>query len=254
MKLNPVFKNEIKLSSRTMKSSWMVFGYNAVLIVASMMVLYSMMDTVHYGYSMDYSEMVGLYVVMAYMEFGMILLIIPAITAGSIAGERERQTLDMLLATKMKPWSIVLGKLESSLSSVLMLAVSSLPVLSIVFIFGGVGILELVGFVVILGVSAIFVGSGTDGGHHRGQRHRPSSGQSGGDLLWHGQQPGGRPGSHRSALYPVRAERGGRHPHPLDRRQRGGAAAAVRRAAVSGGEKDQSIKIEGKSWKQHRTV
>ncbi len=75
--------------------------------------------------------------------------------AGSIAGERERQTLDMLLATKMKPWSIVLGKLESSLSSVLMLAVSSLPVLSIVFIFGGVGILELVGFVVILGVSAI---------------------------------------------------------------------------------------------------
>ena len=47
MKLNPVFKNEIKLSSRTMKSSWMVFGYNAVLIVASMMVLYSMMDTVH---------------------------------------------------------------------------------------------------------------------------------------------------------------------------------------------------------------
>ena len=138
MKLNPVFKNEIKLSSRTMKSSWMVFGYNAVLIVASMMVLYSMMDTVHYGYSMDYSEMVGLYVVMAYMEFGMILLIIPAITAGSIAGERERQTLDMLLATKMKPWSIVLGKLESSLSSVLMLAVSSLPVLSIVFIFGGV--------------------------------------------------------------------------------------------------------------------
>ena len=89
MKLNPVFKNEIKLSSRTMKSSWMVFGYNAVLIVASMMVLYSMMDTVHYGYSMDYSEMVGLYVVMAYMEFGMILLIIPAITAGSIAGERD---------------------------------------------------------------------------------------------------------------------------------------------------------------------
>ena len=112
MKLNPVFKNEIKLSSRTMKSSWMVFGYNAVLIVVSMMVLYSMMNSVHYGYSMDYSETVSLYVVMAYIEFGMILLIIPAITAGSIAGERERQTLDMLLATKMKPWYIVLGKLE----------------------------------------------------------------------------------------------------------------------------------------------
>ena len=57
----------------------MVFGYNAVLIVVSMMVLYSMMNSVHYGYSMDYSETVSLYVVMAYIEFGMILLIIPAI-------------------------------------------------------------------------------------------------------------------------------------------------------------------------------
>ena len=46
------------------------------------------MNSVHYGYSMDYSETVSLYVVMAYIEFGMILLIIPAITAGSLAGER----------------------------------------------------------------------------------------------------------------------------------------------------------------------
>ena len=40
-----------------------------------------------------------------------------------------------------------------------MFAVSSLPVLSIVFVFGGVGILELLGFVIILSVSAVFVGS-----------------------------------------------------------------------------------------------
>lgn len=159
MKLNPVFKNEMKLSSRTMKSSWMVFGYNAVLIIVSMLVFYEMMEPAHYGGSVDFSEMVSLYVVMAYLEFGMILLIIPAITASSIVGERERQTLDMLLATKMKPFHIVWGKLESSLSSVLMLAVSSLPVLSIVFIYGGVGILELLGFVAILVVSAFFIGS-----------------------------------------------------------------------------------------------
>lgn len=38
MKLNPVFKNEVKLSSRTMKSSWLVFGYNAILVIVSMLV------------------------------------------------------------------------------------------------------------------------------------------------------------------------------------------------------------------------
>jgi len=159
MKLNPVFKNEVKLSSRNMRTSLLVFLYNAVLLVVSMMVFYTIIQPAHYGYRIDFSGMVELYAVLAYLEFGMILLIIPVITSGSIAGERERQTLDMLLATKMRPRSIILGKLMSSLSSVLMFAVSSLPILSIVFVFGGVGILELLGFVIILSVSAVFVGS-----------------------------------------------------------------------------------------------
>ncbi len=159
MKLNPVFKNEVKLSSRTMKTSWMVFGYNIVLLAVSLSVFYGMLEWAHYGSSVEYSEMVQMYIITGYMEFGMILMIIPAITAGSIAGEKERQTLDILLATKMKPISIVMGKLMASLSSVLMLAISSLPVLSIVFVYGGVGIKELLAFVMILCVSAVFVGS-----------------------------------------------------------------------------------------------
>ena len=159
MKLNPVFKNEVKLSSRTVKTSWMVFSYNAALLAVSLTVFCGMLEWAHYGSSVEYSEMVQMYMIMGYMEFGMILLIIPAITSGSIAGERERQTLDILLATKMRPISVVMGKLMASLSSVLMLAVSSLPVLSIVFVYGGVGVKELLAFVVILCVSAVFVGS-----------------------------------------------------------------------------------------------
>ena len=58
--------------------------------------------------SFDPSAMVWLYVVLAAVQMGLVLLTAPAVAAGSISGERERQTLDLLLVTKMSPLSIVL--------------------------------------------------------------------------------------------------------------------------------------------------
>ena len=52
-----------------------------------------------------YSGILTLYCVMAAMEFVMILLIVPASTAGAVAGEREKQTLDILLSTKIRSFS-----------------------------------------------------------------------------------------------------------------------------------------------------
>ena len=39
------------------------------------------------------------------------ILVAPVFTAGSISGERERQTLDLLLTTILSPWKILQGKL-----------------------------------------------------------------------------------------------------------------------------------------------
>ena len=159
MKTNPVYKRECMVSARSFRLALVLLVFNGILALVALLNMYSALAQVRLTAEVQYTGFLDLYMFVASLEFLMLILIMPALTAGSISGERERQTLDMLLATKMKPWYIVLGKLESSLSSVLMLAVSSLPVLSIVFIFGGVGILELVGFVVILGVSAVFIGS-----------------------------------------------------------------------------------------------
>ena len=51
------------------------------------------------------------------------LLVGPVFSAGSVTGERERQTLDLLLTTTLSPWTILWGKLLSGLrvSSVLTL-------------------------------------------------------------------------------------------------------------------------------------
>ena len=89
----------------------------------------------------------------------MICLLVPGITGGSIAIERERKTLDILLTTHLSPWKIVFGKLESSLSMIFLIAFSTLPAVSLILIFGGVSVIDLLSLVVILVISGIFIGS-----------------------------------------------------------------------------------------------
>ena len=83
----------------------------------------------------------------------------PAITAGSISGERERQTLDLMLSTKMTPIQIVMGKLAASLSTMGLLIVSSFPILALVFVYGGVTMKDMGMLLVCFVAAALFVGS-----------------------------------------------------------------------------------------------
>lgn len=159
MKLNPVFKKELSLNARTMRTSWIVFFYNIVLmIVAILMISQGYSDYRYTGY-MAYSNMLYLYIIMSYIEFGMLLLIVPAITSGAISQERERQTLDILLSTQMKPYQIIIGKMEISIYIVFILAVSSMPVIALTFMFGGIGMLDIFALIFVLVVETIVIGS-----------------------------------------------------------------------------------------------
>ena len=66
------------------------------------------------------------------------MFIVPAVTASSISGERERQTLDLMLTTRMSAGQIVGGKLLSALSTLLLLILSSFPAVAMVFVYGGI--------------------------------------------------------------------------------------------------------------------
>ena len=66
------------------------------------------------------------------------LILAPASTAGAISMEREKQTMDLLAVTPISSLAIVLGKLLSALSWILLLLLASIPVVALVFTFGGV--------------------------------------------------------------------------------------------------------------------
>src|SRR5262245_21036219 len=78
-----------------------------------------------------------------FYSFAVVQLIVAAtvtaaVTAGAIAEERERRTIEYLLATDLSNSEIVLGKLVSRLLLVLVFLLSGLPVLSLAGLFGGI--------------------------------------------------------------------------------------------------------------------
>jgi ABC-2 type transport system permease protein len=88
-----------------------------------------------------------------------VLVLAPASTAGAISMEREKQTLDLLTTTPISSLAIILGKLISALSWVLLLLLASIPVTALVFTFGGVGPEDLVRAYVVLVATALVFGS-----------------------------------------------------------------------------------------------
>jgi len=66
------------------------------------------------------------------------LLIAPALTSGVVSSEREKQTLELLITTPVSTLGMLIGKLLGALAYVFLLLIASVPLMAIVFVFGGV--------------------------------------------------------------------------------------------------------------------
>jgi ABC-type transport system involved in multi-copper enzyme maturation permease subunit len=78
------------------------------------------------------------------LETLLVLVLAPAFTTGAISIEREKQTLDLLVTTPLSTLGMVIGKLFSALVYVFLLIIASIPLASLVFVFGAVGPEDLV--------------------------------------------------------------------------------------------------------------
>jgi ABC-type multidrug transport system permease subunit len=89
----------------------------------------------------------------------LILVLAPAFTSGAISMEREKQTLELLITTPLSTLGMIVGKLFSALAYVFLLVIASIPLMSIVFAFGGIGPEDLVRGYVLLFAVAFGVGA-----------------------------------------------------------------------------------------------
>jgi ABC-type Na+ efflux pump permease subunit len=82
----------------------------------------------------------------------------PAVLAGSLAGERERGILQLLLTTTLSPREIVEGRLLGKLSQVGMLILAGLPIVAFLAPLDGLGVAHL--FAMSLLLAAVGFGAG----------------------------------------------------------------------------------------------
>lgn len=93
---------------------------------------------------------VFLFFAMAFCLMASVAVVAPAVAATSISGEREEGTFDLLLSTGLAGRSIVFGKLVASIAFVLLVALTALPGFAMAWMFGGVGVVDVVLTIVLL--------------------------------------------------------------------------------------------------------
>ncbi|GMQ60074.1 hypothetical protein AN1V17_44740 [Vallitalea sediminicola] len=155
--MKSIILKEAKIKMRSWKSVAMIVSYVTFLAFGVIVMLSS---TLYSVYNNDLGENYkNIYMTITIIQVLMISFIVPIIASGAISLEREKQTLDILLSTNMRPISIIMGKLMTTVSVVLLLIVTSLPIFSFVFLFGGLNISSILSMLVFYIIISFFFGS-----------------------------------------------------------------------------------------------
>lgn len=158
MRVNPVLRNESKIAVRSIKFTLMIFAYIAVLSVA-VMIYYSSVNQQVFSNGLYLQSSKLFYVVMAIGQAVLLLFIVPALSSTSICSEREKQTLDILLSSKLTPLQIIIGKVSASSLRVIILIISTMPLYAIGSLTGVIKISNILELIVFFIVNTIFVSS-----------------------------------------------------------------------------------------------
>ncbi|NLW50096.1 MAG: ABC transporter permease subunit [Candidatus Brocadiaceae bacterium] len=93
------------------------------------------------------------------LQFVGIYVFLPGMMAGALAGEKERDSIGLLLVTDLRPWEIVLEKLLGRLVPMFGFLLLSLPLLAIAYAFGGITTDTLLGSAFALTLACLQVGA-----------------------------------------------------------------------------------------------
>lgn len=100
-----------------------------------------------------------LFVILAWAQLIMISLLVPAYSSSVVSSEREKGTFELLVLTMLSSGAIVRQKLSAAIAEVVMLTLTSLPVLGLVFLLGGVTPWQLAQAYILLLTTSLLMGS-----------------------------------------------------------------------------------------------
>ena len=139
--LNPIIAFSATRRMRSFRTMLIVIAYVAALLVLALTLLSGFIGEDLYLSMMERGPLCHALLMAA--QFALLVLIAPAMTSGAIAGERERQTLELLRVTNTGSFRIVAGKILESFALLALLIISALPVQCLCLMTGGVSILQI---------------------------------------------------------------------------------------------------------------
>ena len=158
LKMNPIIVKEIRSRMRGPRA--FITLTVMLLVMGGIMAAALQIFMTISRYNTVLSPQIGqaMFASLAFLILFMVCAITPAVTSGAISSEKEKQTYEMLMATPLSPTRILWGKLISAMSYVLLLLFASVPLASLVFLFGGVAPADMLRALLILLVVAVTLG------------------------------------------------------------------------------------------------
>lgn len=153
---NPVLHRELLVNLRTQRAFLLLAVYQLVL-AAVVLLAWPTDERLDLTISPPSAKkLVNLFFLGQYVIAS---LMAPSFAAGTITGEKERLTFEMLLASPLRPAAIVIGKMVASLTHLGMLILASLPIIVLCLPLGGVSVYEVLAAYLGLIVSVILFGA-----------------------------------------------------------------------------------------------
>ncbi|MHB8157236.1 MAG: ABC transporter permease [Desulfocucumaceae bacterium] len=141
--MNPVLQKEMRQRFRTFKTPLIISLYLLIIGGLCLGYIYMRWRNMPGFYQPGLSR--ELLITLSMAQLVLLAFVIPGLTSGSISAERERQTLNVLLVTRLSPLGIVLGKMISSSSFMVLILLATLPLYNIIILYGGFSPGQLLG-------------------------------------------------------------------------------------------------------------
>jgi len=152
---NPVLQRELLVNLRMHRAFVLLFAYVGLL---GFLVYMAWPSDQRLDLTRPQEEATRLVNLFFLGQFVLMSLMAPSFAGGTITGEKERKTYEMLLASPMRPGAIVLGKLLASLCHLAVLVFASLPIVMLCLPLGGVSPYEVMATYIAMAAAVVTFG------------------------------------------------------------------------------------------------
>jgi ABC-type transport system involved in multi-copper enzyme maturation permease subunit len=157
---NPMTLRIVATASRRLPHLWLRSAFLGLMIL---LLMYALLSGGAFSTTGDAGQLAAagsrLFAIVAYGQLLLLCLLTPVLLGAALSSERSGRTLEVLLTTPMSNLQIVLGSLAGRLFFLIALLASSIPLMAVVRLLGGVRGESILVAYIVAGLLVYFLGA-----------------------------------------------------------------------------------------------